>query len=419
MENEAEDFLKRICQAAIKDEMQTEEGRRVCFNDNAELLRGLALFAYKQGDKIVAIEKWQQDSDKLYPEQAKLFGQIAERIAELEEWISELVGFDILNPPDLEMGTKAAPERSCTTCNSGYTFARNTTDMNCSILKHDVCGSKEKGYSDWTPKPSTGELPTDCCSCTLDSDSKRIGAVGLLTNLGLHILAPVLYDKWTNECKELEGALYLACERIADGPQSYEEANTKEGWAHHFLTKVNGKEPKQEAKLRPKEVHCTCYEKDDPACPRHGEREGKELKNLTAVEELIANKASKQDSDHIVDANKKVEGEAWLRIYRHGVWDIITLPIGVRARMNDKINLIELENVSPSDLRTNGEFISKERLAVLTDQIEADELIMESMAKEKGAAMEIIQNLIKPCARNSFVITKWTKKAENYLKRTE
>ena len=34
----------------------------------------------------------------------------------------------------------------------------------------------------------------------------------------------------------LEKALELACERIADGPQSYEEANTALGWQNRFMS---------------------------------------------------------------------------------------------------------------------------------------------------------------------------------------
>lgn len=33
----------------------------------------------------------------------------------------------------------------------------------------------------------------------------------------------------------LRAALNLACERIADGPQDYSEANTAEGWAEKFI----------------------------------------------------------------------------------------------------------------------------------------------------------------------------------------
>ena len=33
----------------------------------------------------------------------------------------------------------------------------------------------------------------------------------------------------------LEGALLLACERIADGHQQYHEANTPDGWAKVFV----------------------------------------------------------------------------------------------------------------------------------------------------------------------------------------
>ncbi len=36
----------------------------------------------------------------------------------------------------------------------------------------------------------------------------------------------------------LQKALMLACERIADGPQGYYEANTVEGWAQHFIVEA-------------------------------------------------------------------------------------------------------------------------------------------------------------------------------------
>ena len=42
-----------------------------------------------------------------------------------------------------------------------------------------------------------------------------------------------------NYCEKLELALRDACERIADMPQSYEEANTEEGWFDVFVNKYN------------------------------------------------------------------------------------------------------------------------------------------------------------------------------------
>ena len=36
--------------------------------------------------------------------------------------------------------------------------------------------------------------------------------------------------------KRLEKGLKLACERIADSPQSYEEAKTAEGWFEYYST---------------------------------------------------------------------------------------------------------------------------------------------------------------------------------------
>ena len=36
-------------------------------------------------------------------------------------------------------------------------------------------------------------------------------------------------------------ALRLACERIADGPQTYEEANTADVWMARYLKEAEGK----------------------------------------------------------------------------------------------------------------------------------------------------------------------------------
>jgi hypothetical protein len=36
----------------------------------------------------------------------------------------------------------------------------------------------------------------------------------------------------------LERALMLACERIADGPQTYGEADTAEGWLERFISQA-------------------------------------------------------------------------------------------------------------------------------------------------------------------------------------
>jgi hypothetical protein len=36
----------------------------------------------------------------------------------------------------------------------------------------------------------------------------------------------------------LKRALLLACERIADSPQSYEEANTPDGWFEEFTKRA-------------------------------------------------------------------------------------------------------------------------------------------------------------------------------------
>lgn len=41
-----------------------------------------------------------------------------------------------------------------------------------------------------------------------------------------------------NNEKILREALVLACERIADGPQEYHEANTAEGWAERFINQA-------------------------------------------------------------------------------------------------------------------------------------------------------------------------------------
>ncbi len=38
----------------------------------------------------------------------------------------------------------------------------------------------------------------------------------------------------------LERALMLACRRIADSQQRYEEANTPEGWCEEFIRRANG-----------------------------------------------------------------------------------------------------------------------------------------------------------------------------------
>ncbi len=37
------------------------------------------------------------------------------------------------------------------------------------------------------------------------------------------------------EVEILKAALMLACERIADGPQEYHEANTPDGWARVYI----------------------------------------------------------------------------------------------------------------------------------------------------------------------------------------
>jgi hypothetical protein len=41
----------------------------------------------------------------------------------------------------------------------------------------------------------------------------------------------------------IEAAFRLACSYIADGPQSYEEANTPEGWAGVFLDAAESGKP--------------------------------------------------------------------------------------------------------------------------------------------------------------------------------
>lgn len=40
--------------------------------------------------------------------------------------------------------------------------------------------------------------------------------------------------------KEMEAALRLACERIADSDQTYEEAKTADDWMQHFLEAAKG-----------------------------------------------------------------------------------------------------------------------------------------------------------------------------------
>ena len=45
---------------------------------------------------------------------------------------------------------------------------------------------------------------------------------------------------------ELDAALRLACELLADGPQSKEEANTADGWRDVFLTAARtGQSPRE------------------------------------------------------------------------------------------------------------------------------------------------------------------------------
>ncbi|WP_313415985.1 hypothetical protein [Stenotrophomonas sp.] len=41
-----------------------------------------------------------------------------------------------------------------------------------------------------------------------------------------------------NEVEVLKQALKIACERIADGPQRYHEANTPEGWCDVFVQRA-------------------------------------------------------------------------------------------------------------------------------------------------------------------------------------
>lgn len=44
-----------------------------------------------------------------------------------------------------------------------------------------------------------------------------------------------IFEKIERERDVLRLALSLACARIADGPQTYSEANTPEGWAEVYI----------------------------------------------------------------------------------------------------------------------------------------------------------------------------------------
>ena len=47
----------------------------------------------------------------------------------------------------------------------------------------------------------------------------------------------------------LERALLLACERIADSAQSYEEANTPEGWCEEFIHRAEAEQRPEAVKM--------------------------------------------------------------------------------------------------------------------------------------------------------------------------
>jgi len=54
----------------------------------------------------------------------------------------------------------------------------------------------------------------------------------------------------------------LACERIADGPQEYHEANTPDGWADVFIDAAReGKTPEQIISDRPRPVRMSDAER--------------------------------------------------------------------------------------------------------------------------------------------------------------
>jgi hypothetical protein len=46
-----------------------------------------------------------------------------------------------------------------------------------------------------------------------------------------------------NEVAALYSAFNSACERIADGPQSYSEAKTSDDWAEFYLQQARGNQP--------------------------------------------------------------------------------------------------------------------------------------------------------------------------------
>lgn len=47
----------------------------------------------------------------------------------------------------------------------------------------------------------------------------------------------------------LEQALLLACQRIADSAQTYEEANTAEGWCEVFIQKAESEKKTEPLKM--------------------------------------------------------------------------------------------------------------------------------------------------------------------------